>query len=150
MEPAGEGSELLRFLRGIGWYPGRRVNLSADLEEWEASDYSVPGIVHQWMSECGGLEFEYPRHSSVGGMHACVVSGALSTRRIHRALVAEYEEMIGGLLCPIGHSASGNLFLLMDSTGATYGGHDHFLGKVADDGYRALLAIWKREPLIRL
>ena len=74
----------------------------------------------------------------------------MSARRIARTLVAEYEEKIGCDLCPIGQSASGSLFLLMDSAGRTYGGHDHFLSKVADDGYHALLAIWKRDDLIGL
>lgn len=64
--------------------------------------------------------------------------------------MAEYEEKIGCDLCPIGQSASGSLFLLMDSAGRTYGGHDHFLSKVSDDGYHALLAIWKRDDLIGL
>lgn len=148
--PATEDTELFGFLREIGWAPGRQVDLAADLEEWETSGYSVSDAVRRWMGECNGLEFEYPRHSAVGGVHTCVVSGALSSRRIHRALVAEYEERVGRALCPIGQSASGGLFLLMDSMGATYGGHDHYLGKVADDGYRALLTIRKREPLIRL
>lgn len=106
VEPPIEGAELLSFLREIGWYPGRQVDLAADLEEWEASGYSVSDAVRRWMGECGGLEFEYPRHSSVGGV--------------------------------------------MDSMGAIYGGYDHFLCKVADDGYRALLATWKREPVLRL
>ncbi|MEY9912914.1 hypothetical protein ABIA35_009181 [Catenulispora sp. MAP12-49] len=150
MKPALEEAELLSFLREIGWYPGRQVDLAADLEEWETEGYSVSDAVHRWMGECSGLEFEYPRHSSVGGLHACFVSGVMPSRRIHRATVAEYEERVGEALCPIGQSASGGLTLLMDSTGAVYGGYDHYLGKVADDGYRALLAIRKREPLTRL
>lgn len=150
VEPPIEGAELLSFLREIGWYPGRQVDLAADLEEWEASGYSVSDAVRRWMGECGGLEFEYPRHSSVGGVHTCFVSGVLSSRRIHRVTVAEYEERLGEALCPVGQSASGTLTLLMDSVGAIYGGYDHFLCKVADDGYRALLATWKREPVLRL
>ena len=143
-------AELLQFMRGIGWYPDRHVDLHADLEAWAARGYQVPDAVRRWMEECGGLEFEYPRHASVGGMHTCVISGSISARRIARTLVAEYEEKAGCGLCPIGQSASGSLFLLMDSAGRTYGGHDHFLAKVADDGYRALLAIWRKDKLIGL
>lgn len=150
MEPAPEEAELLSFLREIGWYPGRQVDLAADLEEWETFGYSVSDAVRGWMGECSGLEFEYPRHSAVGGVHTCFVSGVLPSRRIYRTRVAEYEERVGGVLCPIGQSASGSLTLLMDSAGAVYGGYDHYLGKVADDGYRALLVIRKREPLIPL
>ena len=150
VEPAIEEAELLGFLREIGWYPDRQVDLTADLEEWETSGYSVSDAVRSWMGQCSGLEFEYPRHSTVGGMYSCFVSGALSSRRIYRARVAEYEERIGETLCPIGQSASGHLTLLMDSTGAVYGGYDHYLNKIADNGYRALLTIRKREPLIRL
>lgn len=147
MESLRDDEGLLQFMRGIGWYPDRRVDLQADLEAWAVCGYHAPDAVLRWMEECGGLKFEYPRHAAAGGMHTCVVSGVISARRIARALVAEYEEKAGCDLCPIGQSASGGLFLLMDAAGHAYGGHDHFIAKVADDGYRALLAIWKRDQI---
>lgn len=142
-----DDTELLSFMGRIGWFPGRQVDLGSDLESWAAHGYEVPDVVREFMTECSGLKFEYPRHPAVGGSHSCLVSGATSSRRVGRSLVAEYEEQLGWGLCPIGQSASGGLLLLMASNGTTYGGHDRFFAKIADDGYHALLAIWKRDAL---
>lgn len=145
---APDDADLLGFMRGIGWFPGRRVDLTVDLEAWPTCGYSVFDSVQDFMMECGGLEFEYPRHSAVGGSHSCLLSGEISSRRIARMLVTQYEERLDRELCPIGQSASGNLFLLMASDGSTYGGRDRFLAKIDSDGYRALNAIWNRVGLV--
>ncbi|MGW0934942.1 SUKH-3 domain-containing protein [Streptomyces sp. NPDC002666] len=134
----------------IGWFPGRRVDLTDDLQEWEESGYTAPDAVMKFMVECGGLEFEYPRHSAVGGLYSCVISGSITSQRIPRALVSGCEGRLGCGLCPIGQSASGNLFLLMAPDGSVYGVRDRFLAKISDDGYQALHAIWKRAKLIPL
>ncbi|MGW6857192.1 SUKH-3 domain-containing protein [Streptomyces xanthophaeus] len=128
----------------IGWFPGRRIDLRDDLDAWSADGYAVTGPVREFMEECSGLQFEYPRHPAVGGTYVCLVSGASSTRQVARSLVTGYEEKLDCELCPIGYSASGNLFLYMAPDGATYGGRDRFLAKVAGDGYRALQAIERR------
>jgi hypothetical protein len=147
---AADDANLVAFMRRIGWFPSRTVDLDADLEAWAERRYIVSDPVRKFMTETSGLHFDYPRHQAVGGLHSCVVSGTKSTRGIARKLVAEHEEKLGLNLCPIGISASGNLFLLMDSDGITYGCHDKFMAKVANDGYRALLAIWNRDDLIPL
>ncbi|MGI5506295.1 SUKH-3 domain-containing protein [Lentzea sp. CA-135723] len=141
---------LLDFMTGIGWFPGREVDLTADLEAWAAGGYAVPGAVQEFMAECGGLEFEYPRSAAVGGTYSCVVSGVDAAGGLFRAKVAEYEVRLGLELCPIGHAAGRHLTLLMARDGRTYGGKDHFLAKVADDGYRALQAIWLRKKLLNV
>ncbi|MFJ8024528.1 SUKH-3 domain-containing protein [Streptomyces sp. NPDC096311] len=148
IDPAVGDVELLDFLRRIEWFPGRQSDLRPHLEAWTTHDYRVSDAVQDFMAECGDLGFEYPRHPAVGGSHTCLVSGTVSAPRIARRLVASYETRIDRELCPIGQSASGNLFLLMASDGTTYGGHDQFLAKISDDGYHALLDISRREKMI--
>ncbi|MFI6084237.1 SUKH-3 domain-containing protein [Streptomyces sp. NPDC051217] len=138
---------LIGFMEGIGWFPGRRVDLQGDLAAWSTDGYSLAGSVREFMEECSGLKFDYPRHPAVGGTYVCLVSGVSSVQQVARSLVTEYEERLGCELCPIGYSASGNLFLYMAPDGTTYGGNDRFLAKVADDGYHALQAIERRVHL---
>lgn len=147
-QAASSDGELLKFMTTIGWYPERRVDIGPDLEAWSSSDYRAAGVILQFMAECGNLAFDYPRHRAVGGMHSCIVSGALSVKRIPRSLVAVHEDRLGRGLCPIGQSGSGNLFLLMDAEGVTYGCHDRFLARIAGDGYHALQAIHRRDRFV--
>ncbi|MFI1106299.1 SUKH-3 domain-containing protein [Streptomyces melanogenes] len=140
-------ADLIEFLEGIGWFPGRCVDLQDDLEAWSTEGYAASGSVLEFMAECSGLQFDYPRHPAVGGTHGCLVAGAFSAQQVARSLVMDYEERLGVELCPIGYAASGSLFLYMAPDGATYGGHDRFLAKVADDGYHALQAIGRRADL---
>lgn len=143
-------SGLIDFMEGIGWFPGRHVDLQADLDAWSADGYAATGSIRKFMEECNGLQFDYPRHPAVGGMYVCMVSGVSAVQQVARLLVSEYEEKLGCDLCPIGYAASGNLFLYMAPDGATYGGHDRFLAKVAGDGYHALQAIERRAELSAL
>ncbi|MFD8723895.1 SUKH-3 domain-containing protein [Streptomyces sp. NPDC059629] len=140
-------ADLINFMEGIGWFPGRHIDLQDDLDAWSNDGYTVAGSVREFMEECGGLQFEYHRHPAVGGKYVCLVSGVSSVQQVARSLVTEYEERLGRELCPIGYSASGNLFLYMAPDGATYGGHDRFLAKVAGDGYHALQVIARRVNL---
>ncbi|MFF3555880.1 SUKH-3 domain-containing protein [Streptomyces tsukubensis] len=140
-------ADLIGFMERIGWFPRRHIDLQDDLDAWSADGYTAAGPVQEFMRECGGLRFEYPRHSAVGGTYVCLVSGASSVQQVARPLVAEYEERLGCELCPIGYAASGNLFLYMAPDGATYGGRDQFMAKVAGDGYHALQAIERRVNL---
>ncbi|MYS80010.1 hypothetical protein GTZ85_07225 [Streptomyces sp. SID5474] len=142
--------DLVNFMTSIGWRPGRDVDLTADLQAWSLFGYAVPDAVREFMAECSGLEFTYPRHPAVGGLHSCLISGVASSRRVMRSLVTGYEERLGRGLCPIGQSASGNLFLYMASDGSTYGGHDRFLAKISRDGYRALRDVRNRAELVQL
>jgi hypothetical protein len=141
---------LFEFMKSIGWFPGRKVDLSADLQAWSEYGYEVFDTVREFMTECSKLKFAYPMHPAVGGMHSCLVSGAISSRRIARSLISEHEERVGSGLCPIGQSASGNMFLLMAASGTTYGVHDRFLARIADDGYHALHIIWTKGKLVEL
>ncbi|MEU3408831.1 SUKH-3 domain-containing protein [Streptomyces sp. NPDC006670] len=142
-----KGAGLIDFMEEIGWFPGRGVNLQDDLDAWSAEGYIAAGSVREFMEECSGLQFDYPRHPAVGGVYTCMVSGVSSVQQVARSLVTEYEERLGCNLCPIGYAANGNLFLYMAPNGVTYGGHDQFLAKVAGDGYHALQAIEQRVDL---
>ena len=78
-------NELLRvFLGRIGWTPGRRVDILSDLRAWSEKEYQVPTAVREFMAECGGLRFDYPRHPAVGGSHWCEISGATSAGWVAR------------------------------------------------------------------
>ena len=149
-EIANADTAVASFMRAIGWIPGRSADISEDVAVWVDRGYEVSDAVREFMTECGGLSFEYPRHAAVGGVHTCSISGVDASRRIPRALVAGFEKRIGRDLCPVGQSASGSLFLLMDSEGRTFGGRDDFLAEIAADGFHALLKIRDREKLERL
>ena len=139
--------DLVGFMERIGWFPGRHIDIQDDLDAWSTDGCTATGSVREFMEECSDLQFEYPRHPAVGGTYVCLVSGVSSVQQVARLLVAEYEKRLGYELCPIGYAASGNLFLYMAPDGATYGGRDRFLAKIAGDGYHALQAIEQRVNL---
>jgi hypothetical protein len=147
LDVASEDSDLVAFMRLVGWFPGRSVDIHADMEAWTSRDYSVPVMVQEFMKECGGLQFEYAGHAATGGTQTCFVSGAVATSRIARSLVMEYEEVVGHDMFPVGMAADGNLWLLMCSEGPVFGARDRFLARVSEDPYRALLAIRNGESL---
>ncbi|MEU9241695.1 SUKH-3 domain-containing protein [Streptomyces sp. NPDC048385] len=146
--PSPEYEELLDFLGGVGWFPGRRTDLRPHLEVWTACGYRAFDAARDFIAECAGIEFEYPRHSAIGGFTRAWCPG-LSLPVEYRAVWwPSYEKRINRELCPVGQSASGNVFLLMSPDGIMYGGRDWFFVKVSDDGYHALFDISRRVRMI--
>ncbi|NUR74120.1 MAG: hypothetical protein HOU81_25205 [Hamadaea sp.] len=140
-------SQLREFLGRIGWTAARTHDIRPDIDAWNERNYIVTDAILEFMSSCGGLEFEYPRNPVVGGSYTCYVSASPATRRIPRSLAATYERRIGQTICPIGQAAGGDLFLVMAADGTTYGCRDRFLARIAADGYHALQAISLRRPM---
>ncbi|WP_406516024.1 SUKH-3 domain-containing protein [Streptomyces sp. NBC_00873] len=110
--------EAERVLLLAGWTPGRRVDTSAWRARLEGSGFSMHEAAERFLSEFGGLSFEYGGYGISRTREPFELDPLLGLGEDDR--FREWGELIGVTLFPIGELDQGRYFLGLDDMGEIY------------------------------
>ena len=114
------------LLAKAGWFPGRRVEVDSMLSELELAGHVLVSPVGDFFSEFSGLViFAEDDRKSVS------IDGHDAARRTDRGWCVAYADGIGSPVTPVGEYS--NMVLMMDESGAFWGGYDDLYGFMGSD-----------------
>ena len=133
-----------RLLRGAGWYPGRKTDISGIEEEFQEIGCDLFPVAREFLEELAFLEIVYifdTQRSLTGLVHFDPIRASGWYERVEEV----YARTIGRPLCIIGEL--GQDVLMMDPEGRVYNGFEEYLYLMNQTWVEALNNMFSGEKL---
>jgi hypothetical protein len=111
-------AEIRRALLAAGWQPGRRVDTTAWRTQLEAAGFATHDAAERFLGEFGGLTFDLSGPGFSQARLPFELDPLLCLGEDDR--FAEWGQLIGRSLFPLGELDHGRYFLGIDETGEMY------------------------------
>jgi hypothetical protein len=111
-------TEVRRVLLAAGWQPGRRVDTAGWRTQLEAAGFAMHDAAERFLAEFGGLTIDLSGPGLSMARQPFELDPLLCLGEDDR--FAEWGEVIGRSLFPLGELDKGRFFLGIDETGEVY------------------------------
>lgn len=145
--------DTIAALRNAGWSPDRCVDVSSNVALLKSRNHTVVLAVEDFLSQMAGLTVSVSSAAPRGRPRTFHFDVADACARTPEGFVGLWETPADDYLVPVGHLATGDMALVMSSSGALFAGKGtklYLLGRTTAEGLDTLCgptgpAQWPRQ-----
>lgn len=133
--------DTLAALRQAGWSPDRHVDVASEVALLRSRHHTVGQVVEDFLTMVAGLTVTVPSAVPRRRPRVFHFDVADACTRTPEGFVGLWETPADDYLAPVGHLLTGNLALVMSSSGALFAGKGsrlYLLGRTATEGLDTL------------